>query len=234
MTVLLIRHGVSTANKARILAGRTSGVSLTDDGRAQAEALADRLGGLEIADIVHSPLDRCLETVTPLARALGITPTEDEHLAEVDYGSWTGRPLTELAGEPLWQTVQNHPSAAAFPDGEALVHMALRVVSAIRRRDAALAEEHGKDVLWVACSHGDPIKAAIADACGMHLDAFQRIVVEPASVSALRYTAHRPFVMRLNDTGSDFALLSASLAAPMAKGTDSASESDVPPGGVVR
>ena len=234
MTVLLIRHGVSTANQARILAGRQPGVSLTDTGQKQAEGLADRLAGLDIAEIVHSPLDRCTQTIGPLAERLGLEPKTDDRLAEVDYGSWTGSALYELADEPLWQTVQNHPSGACFPDGESLVHMALRVVAALRERDAALAEEHGRDVLWVACSHGDPIKAAIADACGMHLDSFQRIVVEPASVSALRYTAHRPFVMRLNDTGSDFALLSSSLAAPMAKGTDSADESNVPPGGAVR
>lgn len=234
MTVLLIRHGVSTANQARILAGRKPGVSLNEAGEEQARSLADRLQGLEIAKIVHSPLERCGQTVEPLAAALGVDTIEDERLAEVDYGSWTGSKLGDLTDEPLWQTVQNHPSAAVFPGGESLVHMALRVVSALRERDAALAEEHGRDVLWIACSHGDPIKAAIADACGMHLDAFQRIVVEPASVSAVRYTAHRPFVMRLNDTGSDFALLSASLAAPMAKGTESSDESNVPPGGSVR
>ena len=142
MTVLLIRHGVSTANQARILAGRKPGVSLNEAGEEQARSLADRLQGLEIAKIVHSPLERCGQTVEPLAAALGVVTIEDERLAEVDYGSWTGSKLGDLTDEPLWQTVQNHPSAAVFPGGESLVHMALRVVSALRERDAALAEEH--------------------------------------------------------------------------------------------
>lgn len=233
MTVLLIRHGVSTANQAKILAGRQEGVGLTDKGADQARAVAQRLAEQPIALLVSSPLQRCQETMAPLAERLGLGVTIDDRLAEVDYGEWTGRELHALAGEPLWQTVQNHPSGAVFPAGEAMVHMALRVVSALRERDAQLAAAHGADVLWVACTHGDPIKAAVADACGMHLDSFQRIVVEPASLTALRYTLNRPFLMRLNDTGTDFGLLSASLAAPMAKGTELPDESHAPPGGAV-
>lgn len=233
MTVLLVRHGVSTANQAKILAGRQEGVGLAERGFAQAEELAARLAEQPIRAVVSSPLQRCVETISPLAGSLGLDVRVDDRLAEVDYGSWTGSGLSELAGEPLWQTVQNHPSGAVFPDGEAMVHMALRVVESLREWDAKLSEEHGSDVLWVACSHGDPIKSAVADACGMHLDAFQRIVVEPASLTAIRYTLNRPFLMRLNDTGADFGLLSASLAAPMSKGTELPDESHAPPGGAV-
>lgn len=233
MTVLLVRHGVSTANQAKILAGRQEGVGLTEKGLAQAHAVAERLAEVPIARLVSSPLQRCQETLEPLCTALGLPIEIDDRLAEVDYGKWTGCGLNDLATEPLWQTVQNHPSGAVFPEGEAMVHMALRVISALREWDAQLAADNGGDVLWVACSHGDPIKAAVADACGMHLDSFQRIVVEPASLTAVRYTLNRPFLMRLNDTGADFGLLSASLAAPMAKGTELPDESHTPPGGAV-
>ncbi|WP_040792400.1 histidine phosphatase family protein [Nocardia paucivorans] len=207
MTVILLRHGLSTSNTARTLAGRSQGVELTDRGREQAQAVADRLAGLPIIRIVSSPLLRCLRTVSPLAAELGTEPVVDDRLAEVDYGDWTGRPLTELVNEPLWKVVQRHASGAVFPGGEGLAQVQARAVAAIREHDRALAELHEGDRLWVACTHGDVIKAVLADALGIHLDGFQRIVVEPASLSVVRYTPTTPYVARMNDTGADLSAL---------------------------
>ncbi|GAB7186248.1 MSMEG_4193 family putative phosphomutase [Kitasatospora sp. Ki12] len=202
-TLLLVRHGRSTANTAGILAGWTPGVDLDDTGRAQAAALADRLAGIPLARVVSSPLERCRQTLEPLLAArpeLG-APTEDERLGECHYGEWTGRPLAELAKEPLWRTVQDHAAAAAFPGGESLRELSHRTVSAVREWNGRIAAEHGEDAVWIACSHGDVIKAVVADALGLHLDHFQRISVEPCSVTAIRYTPQRPFVLRTGDTG---------------------------------
>lgn len=225
MTVILLRHGVSTSNVAHTLAGRSAGVDLTDRGRDQAQALVQRLGSLPIEHIVCSPLLRCQRTVAPLADKLGIEAEPDERLLEVDYGDWTGRPLGELLSEPLWKVVQRHASAAVFPGGEGLAQVQFRAVSALREHDATLARKHGGDVLWVACTHGDVIKSVIADAYGMHLDLFQRIVVEPASISVVRYTPTAPYVWRVNDTGTDLS----SLAATPRR--DPASRSGPVPGG---
>ncbi|MBB0991552.1 MULTISPECIES: histidine phosphatase family protein [Dietzia] len=233
MTVILLRHGRSTANTALTLAGRTPGVGLDDTGHAQAAELGRRLGELPVEAVVRSPLMRCRQTVEPLARSLGVEPLVDEGLVEVDYGSWTGRPLKDLASEHLWSVVQQHPSSAVFPDGESLAGMAGRAVTAIRRHDQRLADEADRDVLWVACSHGDVIKAVIADAYGMHLDQFQRIVVEPASVSVVRYTPHRPFVLRVNDTGGDLAGLRGDPAGRVGDATAGHGSSDAVPGGNV-
>ena len=233
MTVILLRHGRSTANTALTLAGRTPGVALDDTGRAQARDLCRRLDGVPVEAVVRSPLQRCRETVEPLADAAGLEPVVDERLVEVDYGSWTGRTLTELADEQMWSVVQQHPSSAVFPDGESLAEMAGRAVSAVRHHDRRLAEEAGRDVLWVACSHGDVIKAVIADAYGMHLDQFQRIVVEPASVSVIRYTPHRPFVLRVNDTGGDLSSLRGEPAGHVGTPTEGHASSDAVPGGNV-
>ncbi|MFE2727386.1 MSMEG_4193 family putative phosphomutase [Kitasatospora sp. NPDC059327] len=202
-TLLLVRHGRSTANTAGILAGWTPGVDLDDTGRAQAAALAGRLAGIPLAQVVSSPLDRCRQTVEPLlaVRPELSGPAEDERLGECHYGEWTGRPLAELAKEPLWRTVQDHAAAAAFPGGESLRELSHRTVNAVREWNAKVAAEHGEDAVWVACSHGDVIKAVVADALGLHLDHFQRISVEPCSVTAIRYTAQRPFVLRMGDTG---------------------------------
>lgn len=233
MTVILLRHGRSTANTALTLAGRTPGVGLDELGLSQAVALCRRLDGLPVGAIVRSPLMRCRQTVEPLAQALGLEPMVEEGLVEVDYGSWTGRPLKDLASEHMWSVVQQHPSSAVFPEGESLSGMASRAVDAVRRHDRRLAEQAGEDVLWVACSHGDVIKSVLADAYGMHLDQFQRIVVEPASVSVVRYTPHRPFVLRVNDTGGDLSGLRGNPAGQVDKPTAGHSESDAVPGGNV-
>ncbi|OBI53375.1 histidine phosphatase family protein [Mycobacterium sp. E787] len=202
MTVILLRHGRSTSNTAGVLAGRSEGVDLDDKGREQAAGLIDRIGDLPIRAVVSSPLLRCLRTVEPLADALCLKPLIDDQLAEVDYGDWTGRKIGELTNEPLWRVVQAHPSAAVFPGGEGLAQVQARAVAAVRGHDRLLAEQHGGDALWVACTHGDVIKAVVADAYGMHLDGFQRVTADPGSVTVIRYTPLRPFVLHVNHTGS--------------------------------
>jgi len=216
MTVILLRHGRSTSNTAHTLAGRSEGVDLDDKGREQAEAVVSRIGDLPIKAIVRSPLLRCERTVAPLAAALGLEPVVEERLSEVDYGAWTGAKIGDLVKEPLWAVVQQQPSAAVFPDGEGLAHVQARAVAAIREHDRTLAEQHEGDVLWIACTHGDVIKSIIADAVGSHLDNFQRITADPASMSVIRYTATRPFVLHVNHTGP--ALTSALLAKPEPSG----------------
>ncbi|OBI15230.1 phosphoglycerate mutase [Mycobacterium sp. E2327] len=205
MTVILLRHGRSTSNTAGVLAGRSEGVDLDDKGREQAAGLIDRIGDLPIRAVVTSPLLRCRRTVEPLAEALCLEPLIDEELAEVDYGDWTGRKIGELTKEPLWRVVQAHPSAAVFPGGEGLAQVQARAVAAIRAHDRRLALEiggaDGADALWVACTHGDVIKSVVADAYGMHLDGFQRVTADPGSVTVIRYTPLRPFVLHVNHTG---------------------------------
>lgn len=208
-TVILARHGRTTANATGVLAGRSRGVHLDDQGLEQARLAAQRLAALPLAAVVTSPLERCRETAREIGRAQsqGLRPVSDRGLLECDYGSWTGRELKALAKEELWKTVQAHPSAAVFPEGESMAAMAQRGVASVRRWDARIGEEHGADAVWVAVSHGDVIKAILADALGMHLDAFQRIVVDPASLSVVRYTPMRPFVVSLNSTVGDLAHL---------------------------
>jgi probable phosphomutase (TIGR03848 family) len=202
-TVILLRHGKSTANGSGVLAGRTPKVNLDDTGRAQAAALVERLAPVPLVSLVVSPLLRCKQTVGPLAAARGLGKLVEPRLAEVDYGDWTGRKLTTLFKEPLWRVVQAHASAAVFPGGEGLAAMQARAVAAVREHDARITAEHGENAVWLLCSHGDVIKSILADALGQHLDAFQRIVVDPASVSVVRYTETRPFVLRTNDHGGD-------------------------------
>lgn len=225
MTVILLRHGRSTSNTSGVLAGRTEGVDLDDLGRQQAAQVVNRLDGLPIKALVRSPLLRCRRTLEPLAAALGLEPLVDDRLAEVDYGTWTGRKIGELTAEPLWRVVQAQPSAAIFPGGEGLAQVQVRAVTAVRDHDRQLTEQHGADVLWVACTHGDVIKAVIADALGVHLDGFQRITADPASASVIRYTPLRPFVIHLNHTGASLG------AAVKNSPPESGAESDAVVGG---
>ncbi|MFF0187304.1 histidine phosphatase family protein [Streptomyces sp. NPDC005244] len=206
-TLILVRHGRSTANTAGLLAGWTPGVALDERGTQQAAALPGRLAGLPIAEIVASPLQRCQETVQPLREARPEVPAHsDERIGEAHYGDWSGRKLAELQDEPLMEVVQAHPSAAAFPGGESMRAMQTRAAEAVREWNARVERDHGSDAVYLMCSHGDIIKALVADALGLHLDLFQRISVEPCSITAIRYTRLRPFLVRLGDTG-DFASL---------------------------
>jgi probable phosphomutase (TIGR03848 family) len=200
-TVLLLRHGRTTANTAGVLAGWTPGVQLDDAGTAQVAAVGERLAKVPLTAVVSSPLERCVQTSDAVAQGRDLQVQTDERLGEARYGDWTGRTIKELSKEPLWKVVQQHPSAAVFPgdEGEGLAQTQARAVAAVRAWNATL----GPDAVWLACSHGDVIKAILADALGLHLDQFQRIVVDPASISVVTYTATRPFVVRVNDTGGD-------------------------------
>jgi len=204
--VLLIRHGRTTANSSGVLAGWTKGVRLDERGEQQAGELAKRLAEVPLSAVVSSPLERCRQTSDIVLAGRESVPVHlDERIGECRYGDWTGRPLAELAKEPLWKVVQGHPSAARFPgpEGESMADMSARAVAAVREWNTLIAAEHGPEAVWAVFSHGDVIKALAADALGLHLDQFQRITCDPCSVTAVRYTEMRPFVVRLNDVGGD-------------------------------
>ncbi|UXM93624.1 histidine phosphatase family protein [Paenarthrobacter sp. JL.01a] len=213
-TVILVRHGRTTANATGLLAGRAAGVSLDSTGREQAASAANRLAAVPVAGVVSSPLERCRETAQFILQRQSGRPHApiDDDLTECDYGQWQGRALSELATEALWSTVQTQPSAVVFPGGESMAGMQARAVAAIRRHDAAFEAEFGPGAVWVAVSHGDVIKSVLADALGMHLDLFQRINVSPASVSIVHYGADRPSVYATNTDAGDLSWLAKGMA----------------------
>jgi len=205
--VLLVRHGL-TATTGSVLTGWTPGIPLDDRGRQQADALAARLAPVSLDAIVTSPLERCRQTADAIAGTGEGRPAavlEDERVGECHYGDWTGEPLKRLAREPLWRVVQAHPGAARFPgeDGESIMDMQYRAVSAVREWNTRL----GPRASYLICSHGDVIKSVIADSLGMHIDMLQRIQVDPCSLTVIRYTPLRPFLLRMNDTGGGVASL---------------------------
>ena len=202
-TVLLVRHGL-TALTGKLLLGWTPGVGLDERGLAQAEAVAARLVKVPLEAVVSSPLDRCAQTAAEIAAAGPDGAPRpavqlDDRLGECHYGDWTGQELATLAKDPLWKVVQAHPSAVTFPGagGEALRDTQARGVAAVRDWNTRL----GPDATWLLCSHGDVIRAIVTDALGMHLDMYHRINVDPCSLTVIRYTETRPFVLRVNDLG---------------------------------
>jgi probable phosphomutase (TIGR03848 family) len=218
-TVILVRHGRTTANASGMLAGRTEGVQLDEVGRAQAERTAERLAAVPLVAVVSSPLERCLQTAQFILKRQSGSPTTpvEADITECDYGQWQGGMLRELAKEPLWARVQAHPSAVVFPGGESMAGMQARSVAAIRRHDAEFEAQHGPDAVWAAVSHGDIIKSVLADALGMHLDLFQRIDVGPASVSIIRYGTARPTVLASNTEAGDLSWLASAVPVPEAQ-----------------
>lgn len=210
-------------------------MALDELGREQAAALAERLRPVQPVALVSSPLQRCVETARVIGNgmsaasakpaALGTSATSgtsplfvEDRLTECDYGTWTGRSISELRREKLWRAVQDHPSGVVFPGGESMRAVQARAVDAIRDHDRRLAGEFGAGAVWVAVSHGDVIKTVVADALGMHLDHFQRLMADPCSVAVISYTERRPFVVRLNDIGSDLAFLRTTKGRPRPSG----------------
>src|SRR5438067_6062007 len=194
--VLLVRHG-QTPTTGKVLPGRAMGLHLSDEGRKQAQAVAERLAALRKVDAVYaSPLERTRETAAPIAKVRGLRVRTDRGLLEVDIGQWTGWELKKAAKTEEWKTVQKRPSAFRFPGGESFLEMQGRIVDTIER---IRAEHPGGTV--VAVSHADPIKAAAADAVGTPLDLFQRIVISPCSVTAILYGDSSPIALTVNSTG---------------------------------
>lgn len=193
--LVLARHAV-TAQTGPMLSGRTPGIDLSEDGRRQAEALAERLATLPVAAVYASPIERTTQTAQAVAARHGLQVEALAGVLEADYGEWTGQQLSDLAKTDLWKVVQRMPSRAAFPGGESLAAMQARMIAAI---DALVADHPGD--LVVVVSHADPIKAAIAHYTGVHLDLFQRIVVSPASVTAFEFGPHGVAMLKCNDTG---------------------------------
>jgi probable phosphomutase (TIGR03848 family) len=224
-TVVLVRHGL-TKLTGPVLAGWTPGLHLDERGEKQAAAVAERLRPVTFDALVSSPLDRCLDTIGAIAEGRTQEVQVDDRIGECRYGDWTGKPLKELAKDPLWKVVQQHPSAAVFPgpEGEPLRETQNRAVAAIREWNLKL----GPDATWLACSHGDVIKAIVADALGLHLDQFQRIFIDPCSVTIINYTETRPYVVRVNDTGGGVADL---IKAPAKKGRAKKKAEDAVVGG---
>ena len=199
-TLLLVRHGRTAANASGLLAGWTPGVHLDDHGVQQATALGTRLLPVPVAAVVTSPLERCRETAAAIGAGRDGTPEHvDDRIGECHYGDWTGKALKDLTKDPMWRVVQAHPSAVRFPgpDGESMLDTQHRAVAAVR----AWNETLGPRATYLICSHGDVIKGIIADCLGMHLDLSQRVQADPCSLTVIRYTPLRPFLLRMNDTG---------------------------------
>ena len=200
--VLLVRHGV-TPTTGRLLPGRRRGLHLSDAGHRQAEVLAKRLAVVpKIGAIYASPLERAVETVAPLAKARGLAVRTERGLLEGDVGAWVGLSLRRAARRPEWAIVQRHASAFRFPGGESFVEMQARMVGTVAR----LVERHRGQTIVVA-SHADPIKTLVAHTLGTPLDLFQRIVIAPASITAIAYRREGLSVLTLNAMDGDLASL---------------------------
>jgi probable phosphomutase (TIGR03848 family) len=204
-TILLVRHG-TTATTGTLLPGRTPGLHLAEKGREEAQRAAERIAALPRVDALYcSPLERTRETAAPIGKALGIRPVVQRGLLECDFGTWTGQELKQLMKLPEWSTVQRAPSTFRFPGGESFTEMQTRIVSTL---DELRARHPGGVIVCV--SHADPIKAAVAQALGTHLDLFQRIVISTCSVSVLSWTQHGPIALTVNSTGGSLAELAPS------------------------
>lgn len=196
-TIFFVRHG-RTPTTGKILPGRTPGLHLSDEGRAQAENVAQRIAAVpNVAAVYASPMERTKETAAPIGRILGHRVTIERGLLECDFGEWTGAELKVLNKLPEWKQVQHNPSGFRFPGGESFLEMQARLSAAVTK----LVMTHPGQTI-VAVSHADPIKVVTAGAMGTHLDHFQRFDIAPCSVTAISYAPTGPFVLTVSSSGA--------------------------------
>jgi probable phosphoglycerate mutase len=194
-TLFLLRHGL-TAVTGKKLYGQTRGISLDERGLAQAEQLVARFSPVRVTAVYSSPLERCIETVEPLANARGLPVIERDGLIEMDAGTWTNRPLAQLRRTRLWRDVMDRPSHFRFPDGDSFAEAQARVLAEIH----AIAARHPRGRVVVG-THGDIVRMLVSHFTGAHLDLFQRTMSDPASVSVVHVGQGHPRVLLVNDTG---------------------------------
>ena len=179
--LLLVRHGENDYTRTHKLAGRLPGVHLNEHGQKQAQALGEALKDVPIKAIYSSPLERAVETATPIAKARELKLHIEKGLLETNVGKWQGRSLASLRLQKQWKVVQQAPSRAQFPEGETFYELQTRVAAAL---DAIVRNHKPKDI--IACVfHADPIKLAIAHYIGLPLDNFQRLSCDTGSITAL-------------------------------------------------
>ncbi|MEY2635019.1 MAG: hypothetical protein RIS75_959 [Actinomycetota bacterium] len=215
--LILVRHARSVANAQGVLAGRSPGIDLDEIGIAQAAALAETLKEVEVDFIVRSSLIRTAQTIAPLIAMRPEIPVHiDDRITECEYGEWTGKSLSELAKDPLWKVVLKNPSHVTFPQGESMKAMALRAAACINFWNQET------DKTWMMVAHGDVIKSILADALAMHLDNFQRIAVQPASISIIDFAPTSETVVTMNHTEANSlqAMLRSVKAEPTTGGGD--------------
>ncbi|HYE38020.1 histidine phosphatase family protein [Methylocaldum sp.] len=198
MTVfLLIRHGAHLLGGDTI-AGRTPGVRLSPLGHEQASRMADRVANLPVKALYSSPADRTLETTRYLSERLDLPVQVLESLNEIDFGDWIGRKLGDLRRIEAFGRWNTFRSGMRIPNGEAMIETQTRIVGEMLR----LREQHPNDCIALV-SHGDVIKAAVAYFLGVPLDLFMRIEIDLASVSIVALFDQGPWVLCVNNTGSE-------------------------------
>jgi probable phosphomutase (TIGR03848 family) len=193
-TFFLIRHGDNDYLRKNILPGRLPGVHLNEHGQQQAADLARTLCLLPLKAIYSSPLERAIETATPLANLQKLEIKIIPDLADTDVGNWAGRSWKALGRTKVWKVIQQTPSQFRFPDGESFGEAQARVVAALH----SIAAAHEKDDLVAVIFHADPIKLALAHYLGMPLDHFQRLAAHTGSVAIVRSDGESVRVMAMN------------------------------------
>ena len=200
--IVLLRHAHSTANNSGVLSGQLPGISLSKEGKRQAEGLINRIGPTSFDSIRVSPMQRCEETIRPWIESQNARDISryliDDGLIEVDYGKWSGRKLSSLSRDPLWKVIQSSPSKVKFPEGERISSMQKRALVSIHQ---AFSESKNGSHLFV--SHGDVIKAIVAGLLGLKLDQFQSLVIDPSSLTILDFDGEKSRLVVFNDTHSD-------------------------------
>ena len=191
-TFFLIRHASCDGLGQRIW-GRTPGIRLNEQGRLEAQQLAERLEPMKFDAIYSSPLERALETAEPLARSMQLEVRKSDALNEIDFGEWSGKTFEQLHADERWRHFNTHRSTTSVLGGESFLEVQNRMVKEIDR----LSREHREQRVAIV-SHADPIKAIVGYFAGTPIDLLQRFEISPCSVSVISVDEEGPRITRIN------------------------------------
>lgn len=189
----LIRHG-EKASPPQILSSRTPGIHLTDLGRRQAEAIAQRLGGEAVHRLYSSPMERAQETAAPLARLKQLPVEILEGLHECEFGDWTNQSVDALKAAPSWGPFNTFRSGTRAPGGEWMLEVQARFVGEMLR-----LRDRFPDQSMALFSHGDPIRSALMYFTGTPLDFWERFEISIGSITVIDLTLYGVKIARVNE-----------------------------------
>ncbi len=192
-TLLLIRHGENDM-VGRKLAGRTPGVHLNENGRKQAAAVAQMLSKAPIKAIYSSPMERAIETAQPTAEALGLVMQLRPGLIEMDFGRFQGRTFKQLQRAKLWKEVLKNPAEGRFPDGESFIEAQQRIIDDLE----AIVALHADEEIVACFTHADVVRLSVTHYLQMPINAFQRLTVNPSSITVIVRVKDQAFVPHIN------------------------------------
>jgi broad specificity phosphatase PhoE len=180
--VFLIRHGDTDWHEQGRFLGRRDR-PLSERGQAQSERILTALEGINIREVIASPLQRALQTAEVIGKRYQMDIARDSRLTDMHMGAWEGKTQAELADTPEYQQFLSAPHGAPVPGGENLEQVRRRAVAGIEQ---VLADSATGDTVAVV-THSTIIRTLLVHYMSAPPATFHRLCISPGSASILSF-----------------------------------------------